>query len=137
MKMVEKDYQIIISSDPSNISEVEKFVEQLREEQQINDDVYGNILIAITEAVNNCIIHGNKNDRSKSVVVTAHLQDDLLTLRAADEGKGFDFEHLPDPTAPQNLEKTTGRGVFLMRQLSDILKYTNNGATVEMQFNLA
>ena len=136
MNIVGKDHQIIISSKPENIAEVENFLEQVREDFEIPDEVFGNILVAMTEAVNNCIIHGNLKDPSKNVVVEAVGKNDAVVFRAADEGTGFDHQHLPDPTAPENLEKTTGRGVFLMRQLSDSLTYTNGGATVEMVFNL-
>ena len=136
MSIVGKDYQITIASSPNNISELESFIDQIREENDIKDEVFGNILIAMTEAVNNCIEHGNLCDINKDVVISCSCRDNTLTFTAADEGEGFDFQHLPDPTDPENIEKTTGRGVFLMRQLSDRLKYSNNGASVEMHFKL-
>jgi serine/threonine-protein kinase RsbW len=132
--MVEKDYQIILESTPESISEVETFVEQLREELEIPDELYGNILICLTEAVNNCIIHGNKLNPAKKVIVSCTKKDNMLSFLAEDEGAGFDFQSLPDPTAPENREKLTGRGVFLMRQLSTQLKYSKGGAAVEMRF---
>jgi serine/threonine-protein kinase RsbW len=132
--MVDKDYQISLDSAPESITEVEAFVEQLREELDIPDELYGNILICLTEAVNNCIIHGNKLDPSKKVTITCTKKDNMLLFIAEDEGNGFDFTALPDPTAPENREKLTGRGVFLMRQLSTQMKYSNGGSTVEMRF---
>lgn len=132
--MVDKDYQIILDSAPESINEVETFVEQLREELEIPDELYGNILICLTEAVNNCIIHGNKLDPSKKVTLTCVKKDNMLAFTAEDEGKGFEYQSLPDPTAPENREKLTGRGVFLMRQLSTQTIYSNGGATVEMRF---
>lgn len=131
-----EDYQITIDSNPDNIGEVEGFVEQVQGELELSDELYGNILICVTEAVNNCIIHGNLRDESKKVTLSCSKQDDMLTFRAADEGIGFDYDHLPDPTAPENIDKVTGRGVFLMRQLSDELEYSDNGATVEMRFKI-
>ncbi|HXH19479.1 MAG TPA: ATP-binding protein [Chitinophagales bacterium] len=136
MSLVEKDYRLELDSNPESVSEIEPFVEQIRDEVQIPDELYANILVCLTEAVNNCIIHGNKFSPAKKVTVTCTKKDNVISFIAADEGDGFDYENLPDPTAPENIEKATGRGVYLMRQLSDYLKYTNGGATVEMRFNI-
>ncbi len=136
MSLVDKDYRLELDSNPEGVAEIEGFVEQIREEVEIPDELYANILVCLTEAVNNCIIHGNKFSPVKKVVLTCLKKDNVISFTAADEGEGFDFEHLPDPTAPENIEKVTGRGVYLMRQLSDYLKYANGGATVEMRFNI-
>ena len=136
MSLVENYYQITIASHPENIVELEEFIEQIREEQEVSSEAYGNILIGITEAVNNCMFHGNLLDKSKNVRVTCTRENDELVFVASDEGVGFKYNDLPDPTSPENIEKTTGRGVFLMKQLADGLLYTDNGATVEMRFKL-
>ena len=136
MSLVEKDYRLELDSSPESVSEIEGFIEQIREEVEIPDELYGNILVCLTEAVNNCIIHGNKFSPEKKVVLTCVKKDNVMSFTAADEGEGFDFNHLPDPTAPENIEKVTGRGVYLMRQLSDYLNYSNRGASVEMRFNI-
>ena len=136
MSLVDKDYRLELDSNPESVSEIEGLVEQIREEVEIPDELYGNILVCLTEAVNNCIIHGNKFSAEKKVAVTCVKKDNVLAFTASDEGEGFDFDHLPDPTAPENIEKVTGRGVYLMRQLSDYLNYSNGGASVEMRFNI-
>ncbi|WP_211356859.1 ATP-binding protein [Phaeodactylibacter luteus] len=125
-----------LSSNPRNIALVESFVEKAVSKYEINPDVYGNILITLTEAVNNAIIHGNSNDESKTVQIQLRKQEGCLAVRVTDEGCGFDPNNLPDPTAPENLMQVGGRGVFLMHQLSDMLLFHNNGSTVEMRFNL-
>lgn len=129
---------IKFSSKPENISIVEKFVDELRNEVNIGDDVYGNVLISITEAANNAILHGNKGDEKKEVEIQYGLDDrgKNLSFIVKDQGRGFDYNSLPDPTAPENLEKASGRGVFLMMQLADMVVFSNKGATVEMQFRL-
>lgn len=137
MTMVDKEYTISIASEPANISEVEALIDQIREENNIKDEVFGNLMISMTEAVNNAITHGNLEDAAKQVIVSAELTSDTIKLKVQDQGAGFDFNNLPDPTDPENLEKVTGRGVFLMRQLSDELEYSNGGNTVEMSFKLA
>ena len=125
-----------LSSDTRNIALVESFVERAVEQYQIAPDIYGNILITLTEAVNNAIIHGNSNDESKTVQIHLRRKNNCLAVRVTDEGEGFDHSAVPDPTAPENLLQVGGRGVFLMQQLSDSVHFHNNGSTVEMRFNL-
>jgi len=127
---------LTLVSDPKNIVRVETFVESLVEKYHITPDVYGNILISLTEAVTNAIIHGNDNDTSKRVYVKLKKQKDRIAFLISDEGGGFNFDGLPDPTAPENLLKLGGRGVFLMRQLSDAVLFSENGSTVEIRFKI-
>ena len=129
---------IKFASKAENIALVEKFVDDLRSELNIGDDVYGNILISITEAANNAMLHGNKADEKKQVEISYEMDDRRknLSFIIKDQGPGFDYNNLPDPTAPENLEKTSGRGVFLMMQLADMVVFSDNGATAEMQFKL-
>lgn len=127
---------LTLASDPKNIARVETFVEGLVDQYHISPDVYGNILISLTEAVTNAIIHGNDNDTSKRVYVKLKKGKDRLAFLISDEGGGFNFESLPDPTAPENLLKIGGRGVFLMRQLSDAVLFSENGSTVEIRFKI-
>ena len=126
------------SSKAENISIVEKFVDDLRSEFNIGDDVYGNVLISLTEAANNAMLHGNKADEKKEVEIQYGLDErgKNLVFIIKDQGPGFDYNSLPDPTAPENLEKASGRGVFLMMQLADMVVFSDKGATVEMQFKL-
>lgn len=134
--MVENEHKIQIASSPENIAELETFIDQLRDTEDIGDEVYGNIIISLTEAVNNAIIHGNSSDPSKNVTLAFKKDGNKLCFTVTDEGPGFDYANLPDPTDPENLEKLTGRGVFLMNQLSDMLIFSNGGNTVEMQFKV-
>lgn len=129
---------IKFASKPENIALVERFIDDLRAELNIGDDVYGNVLITMTEAANNAMLHGNKGDASKQVEILWEVdaRGKNLTFIVKDEGPGFDYNNLPDPTAPENLEKTSGRGVFLIMQLADLVVFSNNGATLEMQFRL-
>lgn len=123
-------------SDPQNVSKVEPFVEGLIDHYHIKPEVYGNILISLTEAVTNAIMHGNGADESKKVKVKAEPRSNRLAFLISDEGPGFDYSNLPDPTAPENILKIGGRGVFLMKQLSDLVVFSDNGSTVEIQFSV-
>lgn len=136
LQMSAKLSMLRLTSNPRNISQLEPFVKRAVEKYKLSPDQYGNILISVTEAVNNAIIHGNRNDESKTVRISLKKQEESLAIRVSDEGRGFDFRSLPDPTTPECLEKCGGRGVFLMQQLSDRIKFDNNGSTVEMLFSL-
>jgi serine/threonine-protein kinase RsbW len=129
--------QLALPSIPSAIHEVETVVEEIRQELEFKDDVYANIMVALTEAVNNSIIHGNKSDESKKVYMEFEIPNDYrLLVRVHDEGIGFNPDDLPDPTAPENVDKIGGRGVFLMCELSDEIFFSEDGRQVEMIFNI-
>ena len=119
-----------------NIALAEKLIDEACTKHNVHESHYGNILIALTEAVNNAIHHGNALDPEKRVSMEYDTQGELITFRVSDEGPGFDYENLPDPTDPRNIEKPHGRGVFLMRALSDKVSFADNGATVELAFSL-
>ncbi|MBK0403586.1 ATP-binding protein [Adhaeribacter sp. BT258] len=128
--------KIQIPSIIENIRIVESFIDNSKDKFQIEDDIYGNIMVAVTESVNNAIRHGNKFDKDKNVYLTLVVSEDQLKFEVEDEGHGFDTESLPDPTAVENLENPGGRGIFLMRNLCDEVKFSNNGKTVQLTFFL-
>ena len=113
---------------------IESFIDNAKERFHLDEDLYGNIMIAVTEAVNNAIKHGNASDKSKNVSLSLSLDESLLKFTIKDEGSGFNYENLPDPTAPENLEKLGGRGIFLMKHLSDEVDFKENGRIVELSF---
>ncbi|HRH37638.1 MAG TPA: ATP-binding protein [Flavobacteriales bacterium] len=120
-----------------NISLAEKLIDEACAKHGVHESRYGNILIALTEAVNNAIHHGNGLDPSKTVVFGYQVLPSSILFVVKDQGAGFDFNHLPDPTGPQNIEKPHGRGVFLMRALADGVEFADNGATVSLSFDRA
>ncbi len=126
--------RIQIPSMTENIRIVESFIDNVKDKFNIDDDIYGNIMVAITESVNNAIRHGNKEDKSKNVTLTAVSNDNALVFTVQDEGPGFDPNSLPDPTAPENIDKVGGRGIFLMKHLCDEVKFSDNGRIVELTF---
>ncbi|MFO7256064.1 MAG: ATP-binding protein [Bacteroidota bacterium] len=125
---------IQIPSIAENIRMIESFIDNAKERFNLEDDIYGNIMIAVTEAVNNAIKHGNNSNKLKNVHLSLSLEQSMIKFIVKDEGSGFDYENLPDPTAPENLEKPGGRGIFLMKHLSDEVKFTEGGKVVEMSF---
>ena len=126
---------LVIKSEIENLRLVEKFVDDLSAELNLSDEIYGNILIATLEAVNNAIIHGNKQKRDLDVSINSRKDEEGLHMVIEDQGPGFNYNEIPDPTAPENLEKINGRGIFLMDKLSDKLEFEKNGAKVQLTFN--
>lgn len=119
-----------------NIALAEKLIDDACARHGVHESLYGNVLIALTEAVNNAIHHGNKLDPTKQVSLAYEVKGDRIIFQVTDEGAGFDHDNLPDPTDPQNIEKPHGRGVFLMRALADSVEFSDNGATVALAFAL-
>lgn len=128
---------LTLVSDPQNVSQVEPFVLDVATRYNLSPDVHGNILVSLTEAVTNAILHGNRGDCTKSVSISLRRQKDSLAIRVSDEGPGFDPAYVPDPTQPERIEQCGGRGLFLMRHLSDECRFMRGGSTVEMRFKLA
>ncbi len=129
--------QIRIPSLEENIRIIESFIDNAKDRFELDDDIYGNIMIAVTESVNNAIVHGNGNKKDKNVDLSLSLEDNRIKFRISDEGSGFDFHNLPDPTSPENLDKPGGRGIFLMRNLCDEVSFLNEGRMVELTFYLS
>lgn len=125
---------IEIASSLENITEVETMIDSVCEDLDLTEDNYGNVLIAVTEAVNNAIIHGNESEQEKLVKVSVEQTEGKVVFTVADQGAGFDFENVPDPTAPENIEKIDGRGIFLMKSLSDGVDFDKGGSEVSITF---
>ncbi|MCB8965219.1 MAG: ATP-binding protein [Bacteroidales bacterium] len=127
---------LIIQSKLDNINQVEKIIDEISELHSLHSDLYGKILIATIEGVNNAMVHGNKLDIDKKVFIDFNIINGQLKIAIEDEGVGFDSNAIPDPTMPENIENISGRGVFLMRKLSDEIFYNDKGTRVELIFNI-
>lgn len=134
--LVMNKLELSIGSEIDNIMEVENFIEQFIEQFQVGPKVYGKISLSVIEAVNNAILSGNKQIAEKKVQITAEKEDGKLSVIVKDEGEGFDYTNIPDPTLPDNVEKIAGRGLYLMKTLSDDLVFEDNGSKVTLIFNL-
>ncbi len=128
--------KIRISSKAENIILVERMIEDVCDLFNINQDYYGNILVALTEAVNNAIYHGNQSNASKNIDISFKTTPNFVSFIVKDEGQGFNYSDVPDPTNPENIEKPNGRGVFLMRNLADKVSFEENGSKVILDFKV-
>ena len=125
-----------IPSIKENVAVVESFIENAGEKIKIKESVYGNVLVSVTEAVNNAIVHGNKEDKEKKVKIKLKENKKSIRFVVEDEGGGFDHKNLPDPTSSENIDKIKGRGIFLIKNLADKAKFKDGGRVVDMLFKL-
>ena len=128
------DTRIRIESRLTNLAVVEKAIDTFTKDTLISRENYGKILVSVMEAVNNAIIHGNKSDQTKFVDIELKMTKGSLTVVVQDEGAGFKHIDVPDPTQPENILKTSGRGVFLMKKLADEIEFNKKGNCVIMTF---
>lgn len=124
-----------IPSDFVSINKVENLIDDVCTRLKVNEDYYGNVLIAVTEAVNNAIQHGNnmRSDLEVGLAVSDKETDFCFSIK--DQGEGFDFNNLPDPTSPENIEKEDGRGIFLMKTLAEEVEFEDGGSSVNIYFS--
>jgi len=128
---------IELASNLESLSKIESFIDDVCEQYGFGEDHYGNMLIALTEAVNNAITHGNKLDPAKKVSLVMEASESEVCFVVKDEGVGFDFNNIPDPTLPENIEKTRGRGLFLMKTLADEVGFEENGTIIRLNFYIS
>lgn len=127
----------VLNSSLESIEVVEKLISQAKDEFAISEEMFNYIWIALNEAVSNAIKHGNKFDPSKKVRLAVETKyERYICFTVKDEGAGFDFTSVPDPTTPDRIAEPNGRGVFLINKLADIVNYSQNGTCVEMCFDL-
>ena len=124
-----------ITSEFISINKVENLIDNICAKLQVKEDYYGNVLIAVTEAVNNAIQHGNNMRSELEVGLAVSDKETDFCFSIKDQGEGFDFNNLPDPTSPENLEKEDGRGIFLMKSLSEEVEFEDGGSSVNIYFS--
>jgi serine/threonine-protein kinase RsbW len=134
--MAKADNLIKLPSRIDYLKRVENLISNLSSHYNISSETRDKISLAVLEAVNNAILHGNKLDHKKNVSIRFQVNERCISCVIKDEGDGFNFLCLPDPTLPENLEKIHGRGVFLMNHLADSVHYSAEGRHVKMVFNL-
>jgi serine/threonine-protein kinase RsbW len=122
-----------LPSDPGVIeTAVAYLVDRLRAYAFGGSRLNLNFRVGVAEALANAMIYGNGGDPDKRVRVEVELSRDEVALQVSDEGKGFDPAQVPDPTLPENLDGTGGRGIFLIRELMDEVRYNEPGNCVRL-----
>lgn len=128
---------MIIPSEIQQISRIEELIHKVFHQYGLDQEQFGNVLVALTEAANNAILHGNSCNPQKKVHIAYRVERPMLFFDVIDEGPGFNPDSLPDPTDPEFIDKPNGRGVFLMRRLADMVEFEDNGSHVRLGFRIA
>ena len=124
---------------PNDLRAIEQSVEVVLDRgRQVGfdpDRLRLNLRVGLTEALANAMLYGNGQDPHKHVFVEAHLSRDEIFVRVTDEGRGFNPSAIPDPTMPDRIPRTNGRGIFLIRRLMDHVQYNERGNSIEMRLH--
>ncbi len=129
-------YTLQLPSKQESITLLENLIEEIADKHNISEDTFANMMTSLSEAAINAIVHGNKLDPDKKVIINAEIEGRRIIWTVTDQGEGFDYNNLPDPTAPENLENLTGRGVFIMKHLADQCIFNAKGNEIELHFKL-
>jgi serine/threonine-protein kinase RsbW len=129
-------YTLQLPSKQESITLLENLIEEIADKHNVSEDTFANMMTCLSEAAINAIVHGNKLDPNKKVIVNADIEGRRIIWTVTDEGDGFDYNNLADPTAPENLENLTGRGVFIIKHLADQCIFNTKGNEVELHFKL-
>ena len=130
--MTDQTTRLVLPSHIEAVADAAATVNDFMRNCGVSDESAFGIEMAVREAVTNAMVHGNQEDEAKSVEVIFNCHENELEVEIRDQGEGFDPAHVPDPTDPENLMKTSGRGIFLMRTFMDEIEWTNRpeGGTV-------
>lgn len=126
---------LVIKSDTSELKKVELFVNELFGEYSISNRHFNNVYLCISEAVVNSIKHGNRNDITKNVSIIANLVDNILNIKIIDEGDGFNLKNIKNPIDCINIKSETGRGIHIIKMLSDKIKFNKKGNSIHFKID--
>lgn len=128
---------LAIKSDKKELGKVEKFLKEIFEKENLPNECFNKVYLCISEAVINSIEHGNKNDTTKEVDIQINCLKGNICIEVHDEGEGFNYEIIEDPTLKNNIRKETGRGIHIMKSLCNHVEFKNQGKSVEIKIDLS
>lgn len=128
--------KIRIDNDSHLLKEISKELIGSLQKQGVDENIIFDVHVAFEEALRNAMVHGNKSDPEKKVMIETMITDGELMICVEDEGDGFDPDSLPDPTLGENLLKESGRGVYLVKHLMDDVVYEQEGRKAVMRKKL-
>lgn len=130
--------KLVLSSKFEEMSRLEPFIDEMQDWAGFGDEDSSRIMLTLSEAVNNAIMHGNEENPDKQVVVSSKWDPDnqILEVSVEDEGEGFDPEEIPDPLKEENLLNEGGRGVYLIEQYADDIQFSKSGTKVTITYHL-
>jgi serine/threonine-protein kinase RsbW len=137
-KLGKKTYNKSFPSDPDLLPEIEDWIMEIAQEAKLHEDKYNHLALSVAEASANSMMHGNKADKNVPIDVQVAYDSEQIEITFADQGKGFNIKEVPDPTAPENILKDSGRGIHIMRSFLDDLRYnfSDKGTEVTLVLKL-
>ncbi len=133
---MENSFKLELISTYEELERVEGLLNDLQLALGFDDEFYARLMLTVSEAATNAVVHGNDLDASKKATIIAEVSDSELIFTTTDEGEGFVPDDVPNPLDEENLLKPSGRGVFLMQEYADGVEYQNEGRTLILKFNL-
>ena len=124
---------LVIESEISELQRVESHLKSKFIEYGLPDKYFNKVLLCVSEAVINAIKHGNKNSNCKKVKIAIWCKENEIQIQVEDEGEGFNMENVEDPTKKENIRKDSGRGIYIIKQLTDTLEYNDKGNKVKFK----
>lgn len=130
-------HSIRIATNRKNMHLVEKMIDGVCAQLKFDENMYGKVYVAVTEAVYNGMLHGNKLDAQKHVDVSYTIKPNyrVLEFTITDDGEGFEPSEVADPTTEKNILKESGRGVFLIKNMATRYTYNAKGNSITMEFD--
>lgn len=129
------EQELILKSSLDSLADLEQFVDNIIDKAGLDEDTAARFQLVMSEACTNAIMHGNKMDESKKVFIKSEVMDNKIVVTVEDQGIGFNPDSVPDPLATDNLLKTSGRGVYLIRQYADKVSYSPKGNVLTFSIN--
>ena len=128
---------LVLHSDTNRSEDIENFLNHIFDGSCLNKTMFNKVLLCISEGVSNAIDHGNKNNDGKSVRIEVEVERETVWITIEDEGNGFNFRNLPNPTTGKNLKKERGRGLFIIKTYADEIGFDKNGSVLKIKFDLS
>jgi serine/threonine-protein kinase RsbW len=126
---------IVINSDVTELKMVETFLADIFMKYDLDKKYFNKVYLCVSEAVINSIKHGNKNDKGKKVSIEVTFDIHEIKVKVEDEGNGFDINNISDPTNERNLRNEWGRGIFIIKTLTNQIEYNEKGNRIQFKID--
>jgi len=126
---------LTIYSRKSELNKVEDFLRDIFQKYSLPERNFNKVLLCVSEAIVNSIVHGNKDNESKEIKIEVKPHNHDIIVTVTDEGEGFDTKTIPDPTQKVNLKKESGRGIHIIKSMCDVLEYNDKGNSIQFLIN--
>lgn len=124
---------LVINSDTNELNKTKEFLYDFFKANNLSVDNFNRVFLCLSEAVINSIQHGNQNDKQKQISIQAACDEDLISIEINDEGNGFDYNQVDDPTKTENIKKESGRGIHIIKSLSKELEFKESGKCIQFK----